>query len=326
MSIDRATRLGLALALAACAATSATRAAPGGSDTPAARAVVLDLHCDALDTGPARAALAQAPAPRLILLQGALPFVPMDSLARFLVDMGYPEARIRDPRDGALTASGYLDSVKLAGIVAWHYEHDGMPPILVGHSRGGMVVVRTLHELAGAFRSAVAVWDPVADAPLDRTTIVDPHTGSARPVVGLAVRYAAALATGTLPRILAGEWAMAGLLHDIPDSVRDFTGYQIDADLIADGILPRAPYVGRSRANVRNVTLPARTGHLDAVRLEHLAANPDARAYIESYRPETDAAGAPPAMRNVLQAADLWHGIRRAWCEEAQEWAAPRDS
>ena len=45
--------------------------------------------------------LSKCPAPRMILLEGSLRFVSMESFARFLVVMGYPEDRVRDPRNGS---------------------------------------------------------------------------------------------------------------------------------------------------------------------------------------------------------------------------------
>ena len=78
--------------------------------------------------------------------------------------MGYPEERLRNPADGTHHATAAsADSARIAGMLAWHYERDGMMPMLIGHSQGGMMVVRTLHELAGGFGDAVAVYDPVTD-------------------------------------------------------------------------------------------------------------------------------------------------------------------
>jgi hypothetical protein len=213
VSRDRTRLIACALALFAGASIAAS------PDNAPARDALLALSCDDLRAADVRDVLARASAPRVLLVSGSLPLVTMDSFARFLAGMGYPDARLRDVRDGAYTQSGYQDSVRLAGVVAWHYEHDGMAPLLIGHSRGGMLVVRTLHELAGAFQDQLPVWDPVRDEPLSRTTIVDPYTHAARPVVGLTVGYAAAIATGRLPRLLLGQWAMLKRLRLIPDTV-----------------------------------------------------------------------------------------------------------
>jgi len=314
VSRDRLVLIVLALALA----TGARAAEPTRPQDGAARTALLALSCDDLDARAVQEVLAHAPAPRIVLIAGSLPWITMEPFARFLAGMGYPAERLRDPRDGAVSHSGYEDSVKLAGVVAWHYEHDGMAPMLIGHSRGGMVVVRTLHELAGAFQDAVPVWDPVRDVPLARTTIVDPYTGRERPVVGLKVDYAAAIATGRLPRLLLGQWAMLKRLHAVPDTVRDFTAYTIPGDLVAGSLLDREPYAAQGGAHVRNVELPAATLHVDAVRVDHLAADPAARAWIDAYRPGRAAPLPPGDTANLLEAADVWYGVKTAWCRAAQ--------
>ena len=56
-------------------------------------------------------------------------------------------------------------------MLAWHYERDGLRPMLIGHSQGGMRVVRTLHELAGEFHDEIAVVDPVTRPRQPRTSI-----------------------------------------------------------------------------------------------------------------------------------------------------------
>jgi hypothetical protein len=248
--------------------------------------------------------------------------VTMDPLARFLVAMGYPDARLRAPGDGARSQSGYQDSVRLAGSVAWHYEHDGMTPLLIGHSRGGMVVVRTLHELAGAFQDAIPVWDPVRDEPLDRTTIVDPYTHATRPVVGVQVEYAAAIATGRLPRLLLGQWTMLRRLHVIPDTVRDFTAFTIPGDWIAGDVFDREGYRAAGSAHVRNVELPAATSHIGAIDVDALPADAAVRAWIDAYRPDRQAPLPRGDTTNLLQAADIWYGVKSAWCRAAQAHAA----
>src|SRR5439155_10624223 len=142
--------------------------------------------------------LSRAPAPRVIALQGSFAVVTMQAFAEFLIAMGYPEERIRNPRDGTLSYSSFGDSEKLAGELAWYYETEGMVPILIGHSQGGMMVIRVLHELAGNFSDSIPVWNPLTDRAEQRTAIVDPVTGVKRPVVGLKVPYATAIATGKL--------------------------------------------------------------------------------------------------------------------------------
>ena len=269
------------------------------------------------------------PAPRIFNLAGSVPIVTMQPFAEFLIAMGYPEASLRDPRDGSLSTSSYTASEQLAGTIAWHYEKDGMRPMLIGHSQGGMLVVRTLHELVGAFNEQIPVYDPVADAALPRTTIRDPYTHAPRPVVGLDVSFAAALATGALPRLLLGQWTMLPKLRKIPDSTLAFTGFTVAWDPIAGNFGTGTPYVALGTADVRNVTLPAAYSHIGLPITEHLAANPVTRAWIDAYRPDA----VPPVpdapdvdVRNLLHAADLWFSIRTHWCNEGQRRRAAEGS
>ena len=76
-----------------------------------------------------------------------------------------------------------------------------------------------------------------------RTTIRDPYSHAERPVVGLQVSFAAALATGKLPRILFGQWTMIAKLRKIPDTVDEFTGFAIAWDPIAGNFATSDPYV-----------------------------------------------------------------------------------
>ncbi len=265
--------------------------------------------------------LAALPAPRIINLQGSVPLVTMEPFARFLIAMGYPEASLRDPHDGSLSMSSYVSSTKLAGIVAWYYEQTGLRPMLIGHSQGGMLVVRTLHELDGAFADAIAVYDPVRDEALPRTMVRDPYTGAMQPVRGLRVAFGAAIATGTLPRVLLGQWSMLTRLRRIPDTVDEFTGFTIAWDPIAGNFGDAAIYGPEGNAAVRNVLLPAATSHIGAPLTEHLAANPVTRRVIDAWRPEQgEPVVADPQVdaRNIALAADLWFSIRRHWCREGQ--------
>ncbi len=262
------------------------------------------------------------PAPRIINLQGSLAPVTMQPFAEFLIAMGYPEERLRDPVGGGLSYSSFVDSGELAGTLAWHYEREGMMPLLIGHSQGGMVAIRVLHEFAGAFSAEIPVWDPVAGASTDRTTIRDPLTGATRPVVGLRVPYAAAIATGKLPRILLGQWSMLSKLRKIPDSAIDFTGFSIEWDPIAGNFPGAEPYAATGSAAVRNVTLPATYSHIDLPNAAHLAAQPATRAWIDDYDPASPPASMPedPAVdvTNLLHAADIWFSVKKHWCLAAQ--------
>jgi hypothetical protein len=327
----RATACAVALATGTLLCAAAVRgveparsvpAIPGLPSDPALIARILALDADAVSARDVRETLAHAPAPRIIAFSGSLPIVTMEPFARFLIAMGYPEERLRNPADGTHTYGSFGSSARIAGMLAWHYERDGMMPMLIGHSQGGMMVVRTLHELAGGFGDAVAVWDPVTDAALPRTTIVDPRDGRTRPVVGLTVPYAAALATGWLPRIFLLQWDMLPRLRSIPDTVDEFAGFTLEWDPIAGETTGGTPYAATGRATVRNITLPPSYHHVTLPDAEHLATDPVTRAWIDAYAPGSPSPGpAPDAAAdtaNLLHAADIWRSVRRHWCLEAQ--------
>ncbi len=295
-------------------------AAPVHADT-AGPAPAAALDCGRLAGADAITALGRLPAPRIINLQGSVPFVTMEPFARFLIEMGYPEASLRDPRDASLSMSSYTSSAKLAGMLAWHYEQSGLRPMLIGHSQGGMLVVRTLHELDGAFADAIEVYDPVQDAALSRTSIRDPYTGAMQPVRGFRVAFGAAIATGALPRLLLGQWSMLPRLRKIPDTVDEFTGFTIAWDPIAGNFGEAQAYAPIGHASVRNVLLPAATSHIGAPLTEHLAADPMTRATIDAWRPDDGVAVVQDPRvdaRNLGHAADLWFSIRKHWCVEGQ--------
>jgi hypothetical protein len=304
------------------AAIAGDAIAPWRALDPTLAARVLALSPERITDVDVRETLSHTPAPRVIAIEGSLAFVSMRQFAEFLVAMGYPEDRLRNPRDGSLSQGSFTDSARLAGEIAWYYEHDGMMPILIGHSQGGMLAVRTLYDLAGEFERAIPVWDPASDEPLPRTTIRDPLTGVTRPVVGLKVGYVAALATGKLPRVLFGQWTMLPRLRLIPDSVEEFTGFTIPGDLIAGNLFGDEPYRATGDAQVRNVTLPASYSHIGLPRTRHLAAQASTRQWIERYVP---AAPPPPLLAqsgvdasNLVLAADIWHDVKKRWCLEAQ--------
>jgi hypothetical protein len=264
--------------------------------------------------------LARAPAPRIINLEGSVPVVTMAPFAEFLIAMGYPEERIRNPSDGALSYSSFIDAQQLAGAMAWYYESEGMMPMLIGHSQGGMVAIRVLYELGGEFGDSIPVWNPLRGAAEARTAIVDPRTGARRPVVGLKVPYVAALATGKLPRFLLGQWAMLPRLRSTPDSVEEFTGFSLEWDPIAGNYGAAEPFRATGTAQVRNVTLPPSASHITLPLAKEFALDPVARDWINHYLPGAPypSAGAMDERPNLLHAADVWYSVKKHWCLEAQ--------
>ena len=286
---------------------------------------VLSLNPERISAKDVEEILSQFPAPRIINLNGSIPIVSMESFSKFLIAMGYPEGRIRNPKNGRYAYNGFMRSRKLAGLISWYYEREGMVPILIGHSQGGMTVIKTLHELAGSFREVLQVWNPLAGKAEKRTTIIDPLNGLERPVMGLQVRYAAAIATGKLMRIVWGQWNMLPKLRQIPNSVREFTGFFVRNDIIgSDSLLAGGdPYVAIGSAKVRNVTLPAGYKHISLPLTEPLALNEETRTWIADYSPATRDPKRDSAFeanhRNILLAAELWFNIKKYWCLQLQK-------
>jgi hypothetical protein len=328
-------RRGTALLLVA-AAFCIARAAAQDTDAPfALGSLALDpavedrllaLDPARLSARDVRETLSHAPAPRIINLQGSVPIVTMEPFAEFLIAMGYPEQRIRRPGDGALSYSSFVDARELAGTLAWYDEHEGMMPMLIGHSQGGMIAVKVLHELAGEFEASVPVWNPLRGAAEPRTEIVDPITGKRRPVIGLKVPYAAAIATGKLARLLLGQWSMLSRLHQIPDTVKEFTGFSSEWDAIAGNFGSAEPYRATGSAHVRNVILPAGASHIALPRAAELAHDPATRDWIERYVPDGGATTPSAAVdtSNLLHAADIWYSVKKHWCLEAQRLVLAR--
>src|SRR5262249_8811934 len=147
---------------------------------------ILALDPDHISADDVKNVLAKGPIPRIVLLHGGIYPVHliMVSAGRFLTTMGYPENRIRHPGDNRWSHSPYEPSNQITGLIAWYYEHDGMRPMMIGHSQGGIQAVKVLYDLAGRFDKEIRVWNPYTDAAEDRTTILDPLNGIERPVVG----------------------------------------------------------------------------------------------------------------------------------------------
>jgi hypothetical protein len=313
----RAVILGACVLALGANAQGSGRMASAGID-PAIAARIRQLDCAQVSAADVRKVLAKAPAPRIVLLQGSVPVVTMDPFARFLVGMGYPADRIRNPRDGAFSYSSFADSARLAGELAFDYEQTGMEPMLIGHSQGGMLAIRTLYELAGAFHESLHVVDPRTGDALGRTQIIDPRTGQLRPVIGLHVAYAAALATGWLPRLMLGQWGMLRRIRRIPDTADEFTGFILPHDPVAGNLFGDTPYESHGRARVRNVVLPDSYHHLTLPRAGHLAADPALSAWIDAWSPGSATPSPDGDTANLVHATDIWYSIKRHWCGQAQ--------
>ncbi len=287
---------------------------------------ILGLDPENVTETEVRELLAKAPAPRIINLHGGRwpVYKYMASFGRFLEGMGYPAERIRNPRDGTYSFSGYLGSKKIAGAVAWYYEREGLRPMMIGHSLGGFQTVRVLHQLAGNFAPEIPVWNPLTRRAEGRCAIIDPITGTERPVVGLELSYAVALGAGGLTRVLPNTWNLTGRLRDIPDSANAFTGYFIPLDHLGGDFLGFGPsnfYHATGEAAIRNVQLPAGYPHGTVPVSDHLLKSRELVDWINAYqptnRPRRDAKFQSKSS-HILWAADVWHDIKKHWVLELQ--------
>jgi hypothetical protein len=336
--------LALAFALSACAtsphdptaiARDAAVAARSGLAAPPDRTLedqILALDPEHVSDRDVRETLARGPTPHVMLIHGGIypVHLVMESFAEFLVAMGYPVERIRDPGEGTLSRSPYESSDNQVGVIAWHYEREGVRPMLIGHSQGGIQVVKLLHTLAGEFDRELRVLDPLTGAFETRTSIVDPFTGQPRPVVGLSVAYASVIGTGGWSLALPFHWQVFTVVRTIPDTVGSFTGYRIALDLFAwdvPGLEGLKTFHASGKAEVRNVTLPASYSHVFAPGTAHLAEDPEMREWINAFDPAKEASWRGTDAEkadNALWAADVWHSIKRHWALEAQQFVQAR--
>jgi pimeloyl-ACP methyl ester carboxylesterase len=297
---------------------------------PALEEKVLALDPEHLTEQDVREVLSKGPTPRIINIHGGLPLLEwwiryyMESFSKFLIGMGYPEGKIRNPRNGAYSYSSYKSSEKLAGIAAWYYEKEGMRVMMVGHSLGAMQAIKVLHQLGGAFNKELDVWDPITEDSENRHTIIDPLTGVERPVVGTPLGYVSVVGAGGFDRLLPEHWRMLGKLRRIPNTVEHFTGVFIDLDFIGGDLFGLGDFINRytpeGAAKVRNVRLPPEYSHITVPDTVHLAENKATRDWINAYAP-TDRprfAQSDPSTENILWAADVWYSIKKQWCLEAQ--------
>jgi hypothetical protein len=196
-----------------------------------------------------------------------------------------------------------------------------MPPMLIGHSQGGMQAIKILKVLNGEYSAAVPVWNPLTDFAEGRTAIVDPLTGRQRPVVGMKLSYASAVGAGGAAFLLPNQWSLVGRLRTIPDTVDEFTGYSIALDMWAwtvPGIDATRVFEHEGQVKVRNVTLDVENSHVMVPVTEQLAHDPAIRAWISAYTSESTAPPPPNAGDNLLWAADVWYSVKKHWVLEAQ--------
>jgi len=291
---------------------------------------ILGLNPTHVSAEEIRDVLSHAPAPRVINIHGGLARVipRMVSFSEFLIGMGYPAASLTNPSDGTYSFSCYENSEKLAGVIAWFYEKEGLRPMMVGHSQGGMQVVKVLYRLARKPSSPLHVWNPLTWKKENRCDILDPLTRQERAVAGLQLPYVTSVGAGGLTRVLPNQWDMMFRLHTVPNSVEEFTGFCKSRDLLGGDFLGYGPanhFESAGTAVVRNVWLPSEYKHGSIPDTKHLLNDPKMLDWINGYHP-TDEPVARPELdvhfegdsSHILWAADVWFSIKKHWVLELQ--------
>jgi hypothetical protein len=298
--------------------------------SPETRKAILALDPEHVTEADIRGVLSLAPAPRIISIHGGIYPVHrrMISFSHFLIGMGYPASSITNPGDGTYTFSCYESSLKIAGVIAWYYEREGLRPMLFGHSQGGMQAIKVLHKLAGHSASELHVWNPLTWQREATCEITDPLTGRKRSVVGLTLPYAAVTGAGGLTRLLPNQWDMCVKLHKIPDSVEEFTGFCKGKDPLGGDYLGYGPanhYKAMDKAVVRNIWLPSSYKHREVPDTEHLLRSRQIMDWLNQYHPSEKPVDTPRAdvefdsdSRQIVFAAEVWYCIKKHWVLELQ--------
>lgn len=240
--------------------------------------------------------LSKAPAPRIYGYNGSVTIVTLDPFMEFLIGMGYPKESLTDPRTGRHSLSSYANAGLMADRIIGAYEETQLRPMLIGHSQGGAMVLRILHELS-------------------------------RRKADLKISFASAIATGKMMRFLLGQWHTMATLRDVPDSVQSFSGYHVANDIIGSDI----PFIAQSgdykalgTANVRNIRLSGEYSHLRVPVLAHLAQNEETKRWVQEYVRTSEELPVAPKFasdsENIVFAADIWYDIKKNWCLELQRW------
>ena len=297
--------------------------------TPETEDQILALDPEHVTEANLRGPLAHAPAPRIINIHGGIWPVHerMISFSHFLIGMGYPAASIRNPNDGTWTFSCYERADLIAGMIAWYYEKEGLRPMIVGHSQGGIQNIKVLDLFADG--GPVAVWNPLTWKKEDRYDIVDPLTGARRPVAGLTLPYVTSMGAGGITRMLPNQWDMNLRLRTIPDTVEEFTGFYKGLDLLGGDFLGYGPmnlFGAKNRAQVRNIELPAAWRHGHVPDTEHLLKSQAIIDRINAYHPPPEPHVVIPQNEDTMRkdtlylawAEDVWFSIKKHWVLELQ--------
>ncbi|HDH51653.1 MAG TPA: hypothetical protein ENH31_07360 [Nitrospirae bacterium] len=293
---------------------------------------ILALDPENITEKDVRDILSHAPAPRIINIHGGMSsvYIVMVSLSKFLMSMGYPENSLRNPADGTYSYSCLKNVKEFTGIIGWYYEREGMMPIIIGHSQGGMMVIRILHYLAGSEDSDLMVWNPVTETQEDRHTIIDPLEHKERPVAGLKLGYASSIAAGGTARLLLNQWDVVFRLRKIPDTVEEFSGFYLSWDSAGTDYLGLIDAPNRYRpvgsAGVRTIKLSGGS-HFSLPDVQHLAEQPETREWVDEYRPDNEQIMNDEIIDkeyNIPLAGELWYHIKKYLAIEAQRMIRAR--
>ena len=289
---------------------------------------ILALDPENISEDQVRDILSLAPAPRIINFHGGTSsaYKSMESLSRFFVSMGYPENRVRNPADGTFSYSCLRDVREMIGIIAWYYEREGMSPIIIGHSQGGMLVVKILYYLNGSDNNnELMVWNPLKEESEKRYMIIDPIENRERPVAGLRIGYASSIAAGGHTRLLVNQWDVVFRLRTIPDTVEEFSGFYLTWDSAGSDYLGLLDSPNRYRpaglARVHTIKLSGGS-HFSLPDVRHLAELPETRQLISNYRPDNRTVLNDEIIKrefNLPLAGDLWYHVKKYWVIELQK-------
>ena len=300
---------------------------------------ILALDAQHVSERDVRGVLAHAPAPRIIKIRGGVDirggvysvYKRMWSFSEFLMGMGYPGLSLTNPGDGTYAYSCYETGEAMAGSIAWFYEREGLRPMIVGHSQGGIQTVKILHKLAGHSHKPIPLWNPLTWKAEPRYEFKDPWTGQMQAVTNLVIPYATAVGAGGITRVMPNQWEVIDRLRSIPDSVEEFTGFCKTLDLLGGDYLGYGPanlyrpYRPNGRAYVRNVWLPASYSHGSMPESKHLTKSQAIMDWLNRYQPSPATESEPRLEEHlegdtthILWAAEVWYGIKKHWVLELQ--------
>ena len=198
--------------------------------------------------------------------------------------------------------------------------------MMLGHSQGGMQVVKVLYRLAG--KAPLQVWNPLTWKKEERCEITDPLTRQVRPVAGLEVSFAASVGAGGLTRLLPNQWDINTRLHQIPDSVVEFVGFCKVNDLLGGDYLGYGSanhYTATGHALVRNVWLPKEYKHGLIPNTAHLLKSRPIVDWLNNYKPSGELVTEPKLevtftadSSHIIWAAEMWYTIKKHWVLELQ--------